>query len=327
MATGTVGGVSASEPMRIAAAAATTVVLWASAFVVLRYGVRSYGPGELSLLRMLVGTAALTVFVVRRGIRIPTRRTWAGIAAMGIAWFGAYNVALNAAEREIDAGTAAMLVNLAPLLVVLGAGLFLGEGFPRALLIGAPLSFAGVVLIALSSSSSHATLIGVLLAILAAVLYAGSTLIQKRLLGSVDGLTITWLAAIAGTVVLLPWAPSLIAQITEAPAPATWGVVYLGVFPTAIAFATWAYVLTRVSAGRTSMTSYAVPAITIVLSWLFLAEAPLTLVGGAMCLLGVGISRVRPRRSELTAVGEEVRGGSRDAGDGKHGGPRADLLR
>ena len=37
-----------------------------------------------------------------------------GIAVCGVLWFAAYSVALNAAERRLDAGTASMLVNVGP---------------------------------------------------------------------------------------------------------------------------------------------------------------------------------------------------------------------
>ena len=50
---------------------------------------------------------------------------------VGVLWFGLYNVALNEAERRVDAGTAAMLVNVGPILIAILAGLVLHEGFPR----------------------------------------------------------------------------------------------------------------------------------------------------------------------------------------------------
>ena len=45
-------------------------------------------------------------------------------------WFGGYNVALNAAEHLLDAGTSALLINVNPILVAIMAGIFLKEGFP-----------------------------------------------------------------------------------------------------------------------------------------------------------------------------------------------------
>ena len=281
-------------------AAVVTVVLWASAFIGIRGAGPHFDPGALALLRMAVGTAALTAIALRRGVRLPSRWHWLLIAVWGVGWFCVYNLALNAAEHTLDAGTAAMVVNLAPLMVVVFSGLFLREGFPKPLLIGAPIAFGGVVLIGLNSSTKSGALdiAGLLLALLAAVMYAGCTLLQKHLLsqGS-DATTLTWLGAAAGTVALLPWSGSLVGALQTAPLDATLWVVYLGIFPTAIAFTTWAYVLQRSTAGQTSATTYVVPAIAILLSWLILGEVPtpLMFVGGALCLLGVLVTRLRRR--------------------------------
>ena len=81
---------------------------------------------------------ALAAVQLLRGAWVPpTRREWLLLAAFGVAWFLIYNLALNAAEHELDPGTAALLVNVAPLIVALVAGSLLGEGFPRWLIIGA----------------------------------------------------------------------------------------------------------------------------------------------------------------------------------------------
>ena len=282
---------------RVLAAAATTVILWASAFIVIRGTASAFTPGPMALLRMLVGSLALGVIAARAGIRLPPRSSVPLLIAWGVAWFAGYNLALNAAERLIDAGAAATIVNIAPLLVVVLAGLLLGEGFPPGLVVGAPLSFLGVALIGLPSSSGHVGALGAGLAFVAAVLYAGATLVQKHLLRTVDATTLTWLGAVAGTVALLPWAGALLAELRTATPAAIAGVVYLGLFPTAVAFTTWAYVLVRSSAGRTSATTYVVPAVSILLAWVLLDErpTPLILLGAGLCLLGVHLTRTGRR--------------------------------
>ena len=85
------------------------------------------------------------------------------IAGYGVLWFAGYTVVLNAAERHLDAGTTAMLVNIAPILVAAVAGWLLGEGYPRPLLIGIVVSFVGVTVIALGGASGPADLLGLLL--------------------------------------------------------------------------------------------------------------------------------------------------------------------
>jgi drug/metabolite transporter (DMT)-like permease len=298
----------------VVVAVAVTCLLWASAFVAVRAAGHDYSPGALALGRQLVGSVALSVVVGvvaarrRRRPRVPHGRALAGVLAWGVAWFGLYNLALNAAERHLDAGTTALLVNVAPVLVAVLAGLLLGEGFPRRLLAGMAVAFAGVALIAATTSTGTRDAVGVLLGLAAAALYAGSATAQKRLLGGVDALTMTWVGCLAGTVACLPFAGALVRDAAAAPPSSTLAVLYLGVFPTAVAFTTWGYALSRISAGRAASTTYLVPPLVVVLSWLLLDEvpAPLALLGGALSLTGVAVATLRRRPVPRPAtVGQE----------------------
>jgi drug/metabolite transporter (DMT)-like permease len=288
------------------AAAGVTILLWASAFVGIRDAGAYLSPGALSLGRLVVGSLVLGVFVLARREAWPSRRDLGPIVACGLLWFGAYNVALNAGEQRVDAGTAAMLVNVGPILIALMAGAFLGEGFPRRLLVGSGLGFAGVVVIGLATArGAGADVWGVALCGVAAVTYAGAVILQKPVLARVSALQVTWLACTVGALVCLPFAPALVDELDRGPASALGWVVYLGAFPTALAFTTWAYALARTSAGRQGATTYLVPAVAIVLAWALLGETPpaLALVGGVVCLTGVAVTRTRPRRSRPPRTG------------------------
>ncbi|MCO7275141.1 DMT family transporter [Cellulosimicrobium cellulans] len=297
----------------VVAAVAVTVVLWASAFIGVRAAGHDYDPGALALGRQLAGSIGLTVIVAVRWMRsghrpvLPRGRVLVGVLAWGVGWFSLYNLALNAAERHLDAGTTALLVNVAPVLVAVLAGVLLGEGFPRRLLVGMAAAFAGVAVIAAATSSGERDVLGVALGLTAAVLYAAGATSQKRLLARVDALTMTWVGCLAGTAALLPFAPALAADAATAPSSSTWAVVLLGLGPTAVAFTTWGYALSRLGAGRAAATTYLVPPLVVVLSWLVLAEVPavVTLAGGALCLAGVAVATLpgRPRRPGSVARG------------------------
>jgi drug/metabolite transporter (DMT)-like permease len=288
----------ATNRFLVPAAAAVTVVLWGSAFIGIRSAGFDYSPGALALGRIAVGTLALTVMAgLARKLRLPRGRTLVGVLVWGVLWFGLYNLALNAAERTLDAGTASLLVGLAPILIAVFAGISLGEGFPARLLLGIGIAFAGVAGIALATSSGASDAISVALGLAAAVVYAGSTILQKRLLPQVDSLTMTWLGCLAGTVACLPFAPALLAELAVAPTSATLSVVYLGVFPTAVAFATWGYALTRTTAGRLGAATYAAAPLAVLMSWVLLGEvpAPVALIGGTLCLAGVLVATLKLR--------------------------------
>src|SRR3954454_15363549 len=133
-------------------AALATVCFWASAFVGIRDAGRHISPGALSLGRLVVASIALGALLRPRHEPMPERRDLSRLALFGLLWLGAYNVLLNAAERHVDAGTAAMLVNVGPVLIAILAGLLLGEGFPRNLFTGCAIAFGGVVLIGIATS-------------------------------------------------------------------------------------------------------------------------------------------------------------------------------
>jgi drug/metabolite transporter (DMT)-like permease len=287
------------RPSRAAIAAATvTVVLWASAFVGIRAAAPHFSPGSLALGRLLAGAVTLLIFLLISRQGLPPRAAWPGIVVSGVIWFGIYMVALNWGEQLVDAGTAAMLVNVGPAVMALLAGWLLKEGFPPRLLAGIGVSFAGTIVVGFSMSrGGHASVLGVALCLVAAVTYAAGVVAQKPALKHATALQATTFGCVIGAVACLPFAGQLVADVSEAPLAITLNVVYLGVFPTAIAFTTWAYALARTTAGKMGATTYAVPAVVVVMSWLLLDEVPgwLTLAGGALCLAGVAVSRSRPK--------------------------------
>ncbi|MDG4860887.1 DMT family transporter [Streptomyces sp. T-3] len=280
------------------AAASVTVVLWASAFVSIRSAGEAYSPGALALGRLLAGALALGVVLLIRREGLPPRAAWPGIVVSGLLWFGVYMVVLNWGEQKVDAGTAALVVNVGPLVMALLAGWLLKEGLPKRLLAGMAVSFAGAAVVGLSmSGEGDASVLGVLLCLLAAVSYAGGVVAQKPALRHASPLQVTTFGCAIGAVACLPFAGVLVDEVGRAPVSATLNMVYLGLFPTALAFTTWAYALARTTAGKMGATTYAVPAIVVLMSWVALDEVPgwLTLGGGALCLAGVAVSRGRGR--------------------------------
>jgi drug/metabolite transporter (DMT)-like permease len=284
------------------AAVAFTLLAWASAFVGIRHLGETVPPGSLALGRLVVATVALgaLLLVSQRRIRVPPRRTWGLIALGGVSWIGVYNVALNAGELRVDAGTAALIVQVGPLIVALLATVLLGERLTRWLVVGLAVGFGGVVLIAQASSAGPSgDLVGVLLVLVAAVGFAVGVLTQKKLLGDLGALEVTFWFYVAGTLACLPWTVETLGTV------GTTGVVdlgwwfYLGLVPSALAFTTWAYALSTSEAGTFAMLTFLVPFITALMAWLTLGEVPppLAFVGGALCIAGVLLTRYRPRRS------------------------------
>jgi drug/metabolite transporter (DMT)-like permease len=298
--------IATRPPILPLVAVSLTVLAWGSAFVAIRTVGDDVSPGALTLGRLVVGSVVLGIVVLlRRGHAArtgtdpvardwPTGREWVRLIVCGVLWFGLYNVSLNAAEQRIDAGTAAMLVNIGPILIAILAGIMLGERFSAMFVAGCAVAFAGVIVISVSTSNSSATDVwGVVFCLVAAVGYAVGVVTQKPLLATVSALRVTWLACTIGAIVCLPFAGQLVSDLGRASAQSIWLVIYLGAVPTALAFTTWAYALARTSAGRLGVTTYLSPPVAILLGWVFLSETPAALAyaGGVLCLLGVGLAR------------------------------------
>jgi drug/metabolite transporter (DMT)-like permease len=298
-----------NRPGRLAlAAACVTVTLWASAFVAIRSAGQHFSPGALALGRLLAGVLVLGVIWLGRREGWPPRTAWPGIAACGVLWFGVYMVALNWGERQVDAGTASMITSTGPVFIAILSGLLLKEGFPYRLLAGITVSFGGAVVVGISTSSAgRASLLGILVCLVAAVSYAASAVGQKSALRCASPLQVTTFGCAIGALACLPFAGQLVSQLATAPWGTSLSVLYLGVFPTAVAFTTWAYALARMPAGALGATIYAVPALTVLMSWGILGEVPrgATLAGGALCLAGVALSRRQPKSARRRQAGHE----------------------
>lgn len=270
------------------------VILWGSDFVGIRGVAADFSPGSLALGTLLIAAAVLSLLVASQPSSRPRVRDLGLIGASGLLWFAAYNIALNAAEQTVDAGTAAMLVSTAPIFIAVLAGVFLGEGFPTRLFLGCLVAFAGAVTIGVATSASlQAAGGGVLLCLVAALAYAGGLTLQKPALARVSPLRVTWLACLVGAAACLPFAPDLVRELSVAPLASIGWLAYLGLFPTAIGSTSWAIALSRMPAGRLGAMTYLVPPVAIGLGFLLLGELPppLAIWGGALCIGGVVLAR------------------------------------
>lgn len=278
--------------VRLRIALGATIVLWASAFPGIRAALQGYGPGELALLRYLVASATLAAYAVFSGMRPPPLRHWRPFLAIGATGFTLYNLALNYGERTVTAGPAAFLVATVPLFTALLAARVLQEPIGRRLLVGLAVGLAGVGIIAVAEGGMRVDP-GAVLVLGAAISQAAYFVLQRKWLSTYRPLELTTYAIWAGTLLMLPFLPGLVAQVREAPPEATVAVLYLGVLPGAVAYVTWAYVLSRMPASVAAPYLYLAPVVATLIAWAWLGETPraLALVGGALSLGGVAISQ------------------------------------
>jgi len=281
----------ASRTLPGAAAALITVVFWGSAFAGIRAGLHSYSPTHLALLRFLAASVACAVIVVRPGMRRPALRDVPLIVLLGFLGFAFYNIALNIGEQSIPAGPAALLIQTLPIWTALAAVIFLGERMRTWGWIGIAVSFTGALVIALGKGSGITLSWAAGLILLASVSASAYNIIQKTMLDRYRPLEITTWAIWAGTLLLVPFSGGLAGEICAAPMADTLAVIYLGVGPAALAYVTWAVVLSRLPASRASSILFVVPVIAFLVGWAWLGEAPNMndLAGGVLAMGGVAL--------------------------------------
>jgi drug/metabolite transporter (DMT)-like permease len=285
-----------------------TLVVWASAFAGIRAGLRGYSPANLAILRFLTASLVLAIYAGAAHFRRPVLRDIPGLILTGAIGISFYNLALNYGETRVTAGAASLLIASTPIWTALLARVVLHERLTAIGWFGVLLSFAGVALIASGEGEGIHLSLQALIILAAAITSAVYMILQKHYLGRYSALEFTAYSIWSGTALMLPFGKGFLHALQAAPAPATLAVFYLGVFPGALAYVAWAYVLSHGAAGRTASLLFLIPVLAIGIAWLWLGEVPkpVSLAGGAIAMVGVVVVNTKGRKEEKPVQGIAV---------------------
>ena len=274
---------------RIALALFCTVFFWASAFVGIRIGLSSYSPGSLALFRFLV--ASLCMLLISYFMPHRKKVCWSDrlqLILLGFAAIGVYNICLNYGEMSVSAGVASFVIGLIPIFTLLLSILYLHERPGVVVYLGVIISLIGLALMAIAESTDVSINRGLLFILVAAWMGAIYTVLQKRFLTQYDPVTVTAWVIWGGTLLLMFFAPVLWQEIRVAKGISTISAVYMGIFPGALAYVAWSYVLSYFPASRAAMFLYILPVVSTLMGFILLDEQPaiLSLTGGLLALAG-----------------------------------------
>lgn len=271
----------------------STILLWASAFVGIKIGLMGYTPGALALFRFLIASLCMALIYKVQGLQqtIPWRVRGQLLIA-GMAGIGVYNICLNYGELTVSAGIASFIVGLMPVITVFFSTIFLGERLNSGLCFGITVSLLGLLLLAIGEASDISVQSGLLLILISAFMSALLTIMQKQFAPFYHPIALTAWVMWGGTLLLLMFLPDLIADFKVADTQSTLACIYMGIFPAALAYLAWGYVLKHTPASKASISLYGMPIASTFLGFICLHEMPswMSLVGGGLALSGAVIA-------------------------------------
>ncbi len=268
--------------------------VWGSSFLLIAVGLDSLHPGVVTWLRVASGAATLLVLRRRRvAIDRADRRT---IALLAVVWVAIPFTLFPLAEQHVNSSVAGILNGAVPIWAALIGGLFFGRPSRGPQRIGLVVGFAGMALVSISSSSSgdSSALFGVVLVLVATVLYGWSlnllAPLQQRH-GAVPVMTRLLVQATAWTAPFgLYGLPR--SRFEVVPVVAT---LVLGVVGTGAAFVMMSILSGRVGGPRASFVTYVIPVVAVALGMTVLGDRvhPAALLGVAMVIAGAAAASRR----------------------------------
>ncbi|MGG3466084.1 DMT family transporter [Neobacillus pocheonensis] len=287
--------------------ASITVIIWGSTFAAIRIGLQGgYSSGHLILSRYLIASVLFAIYALWPGVkfRLPKKEDLLRVLVLGWVGISIYHIGVTFGEQTVSAGTAGMLVSSAPIFTALISVFILKERMGLFGWIGLALGFVGIAIITLGTAGpSFQISKGAFLVLMSAVATSVLFAYQKPLLRRYTSMELTVYFTWAGTLPFFIFFPGLLEDIQHATMEANISALYIGIFPTAIGYVTWAIALGAGKAGAVTSMLYIEPVFAVLVAGILLQEWPtmLSINGGVIAIAGVIVVNLLGSKNQSTA--------------------------
>ena len=269
--------------------AIATILFWSLAFVLTRLALQYFSALSLGFLRYLFASCTLLIIALVTKMRLPQRADLLWIALSGVTGFFLYMIAFNLGQRTVTASTGSVVLSTVPVITALFARFFYKERLRAFQWVAIAIEFLGVAVLTLMNGVFSVNR-GLLWLLVAALALSAYNLIQRRLIRTCSAFQSATYSIFFGTLLLGVFAPVSARELPSAPGIQFVYLAILGVFSSALAYASWAKAFSL--AKQTSQVSnymFFTPFLTSLLGFLLAGEVPdtATLLGGGIILLGV----------------------------------------
>ena len=303
-------GVGLSGDRRLAEIGALAVmVVWGANFIVVKGAIGSMPPVAFTFARYAL--ASLTLLLIMRWtagvIRLPRPHT-ARILLLGGLGFGLYQILWTVGLQSIPAGDSALLIAATPVFTAVIAVAIGVDTLSPVRAVGVALSFVGVAIVVAAGVGIElsGSPIGFALTVGAALCWAIYTSYGTRVMRDHSPLVLTTWATVGGTLVLAPiglgqlLTPSAVSvEGTDGAVALALAIAYSGILAAALSNIVIFNGIRLLGPTRITTIQSLVPAMAVALAFLFLSEPirPAQVLGGAIIIGGVALTRLRPRRT------------------------------
>ncbi len=266
------------------------IILWASAYVFTRVAIQHFSPASISSLRYLFASLVLLPYIITKRIKLPEMRDLGWFIGSGLTGFTLYVIFFNIGSVTVEASVSSLIVSVSPVISAILAKLFYKERMGWIKWLAFIAAFVGVTLICIGEDglTINSGIVWILFCPIFTALYI--IIIQVLLKRGYEPFQVTAYSIFCGTIFLLPLLPGAMPELIIAPIEQLLPIIYLGVFPTCIAYIGWSYAMSKADK-IADVTNYlfVTPVLTFFMGYIGLGETPsaIAFLGGALVMAGV----------------------------------------